>query len=57
MNKNELLKSLNEKLESLDHVLLNSEYCGSSDSNAAYEQGYESGLLYALQMLSKLEKL
>jgi hypothetical protein len=57
MNKNELLKLLNAKLAKLDPVLLNSEYYGSSDSNTAYEQGYESGLLFALQALSKLEEL
>jgi hypothetical protein len=55
MNKNELLKTLNAKLAELDPVLLDSFFCGSSESNAAYEQGYENGLLFALQMLSKLE--
>lgn len=55
MNKNELMKTLNLKLAELDPVLLNSNFYGSDQSNAAYEQGYESGLLFALQMLSKLE--
>ena len=57
MNKKKLLNLLNAKLAELDPVLLNSEYYGSNDSNTAYEQGYENGLLFALQALSKLEEL